>query len=108
MDQDKVVQYQKQDGKKLVSIALDIHDKQRFGSQYSDLEETFKTIIGMLGFVDDNDISNTGRKHESIEDAIKQTQHDTQLWNDILKATGSTLNLLKCFFQFITTTFLQG
>ena len=42
---------------KLVSIALDMYDKQRFGSQYSDPERTFKTIIGMLGFVDDNNIS---------------------------------------------------
>ena len=49
----------------------------------------------MLGFVDDNNISNTGEKHESIEDIIKRTQHDAQLWNDILKATGGTLNLLK-------------
>ena len=39
---------------------------------------------------------------------IKQTQHDAQLWNDILKATGGTLNLLKCFFQIITTTFSRG
>ena len=62
----------------------------------------------MLVFVDDNTISNTGEKHESIEEVIKQTQHDAQLWNDILKATGGTLHLLKCFFQVITTTFSRG
>ena len=45
---------------KLVPIALGMHDKQRFGSQYSDPEGTFKTIIGMPRFVDDNNISNTG------------------------------------------------
>ena len=93
---------------KLVSIALDMHDKQRLGSQYSDPQGMFKTIIGMLGFVDDNNISNTGEKHESIEDVIKRTQHDAQLWNDILKSTGGTLNLLKCFFQVITTTFTRN
>ena len=93
---------------KFVSIALDMHDKQRFGSQYSDPQGMFKTIIGMLGFVDDNNISNTGEKHESIEDVIKRTQHDAQLWNDILKSTGGTLNLLKCFFQVITTTFTRN
>ena len=64
---------------KLVSIALDLHDKQRFGSQYSDPEGVFTTIVGMLGFVDDNNISNTGDKHESIEEVIKRTQHDAQL-----------------------------
>ena len=45
---------------KLVLIALDMRDKQRFGLQYSDPKGTFKTIIGMMGFVDDNNISNTG------------------------------------------------
>ena len=61
----------------------------------------------MLGFVNDNNISNTGEKHELIEGVIKQTQHDAQLWNDILKATGGTLNLMKYFFQVIATTFSQ-
>ena len=91
----------------LVSIVLDMHDKQRFGLQYSDPEGIFKTIIVILEFVDDNNISNTGEKHKSIEDVIKRTQHDAQLWNDILKATGGKLNLLKCFFQVIATTFSQ-
>ena len=55
---------------KLVSITLDMHDKQRYGSQYSNPQGTFKTIIGMLGFVDNNNISNTGEKHESIAEVI--------------------------------------
>ena len=40
--------------RKLVSIALDLCDKQRFGSQYRDPEGVFTTIFGMLGFVDNN------------------------------------------------------
>ena len=62
----------------------------------------------MLGFVDGNNISNTGEKYESIEEVIKRTQQDAQLWNDILKLTGSTLNLLKYFFHVITTTFTRN
>ena len=79
---------------KLVSIALDLHNKQRFGSQYHDPEGVFTTIVGMLGFVDDNNISNTGKKHESIEDVIKRTQHDAQLWSDILKATKPSIPII--------------
>ena len=30
----------------------------------------------MLEFVNNNNIPNTGEKHESIEDAIKRTQND--------------------------------
>ena len=91
----------------LVSKALDMHDKQPFGSYYSDQEGLLKTIIEVLGFVDDNNVSNTRDTNELIEDVIKQTQHDTQLWNNILKATGGTLYLFKCFFQIILTTFLR-
>ena len=90
---------------KLISIGLDLYDKQSFGLKYSDSEGTFKTIIGMLSFVDDNNISNNGPPHDTIAEAIKRTQHDAQEWNNILKATGGTLNLLKCFFQVISTVF---
>ena len=55
----------------LVFIAFEIHDKQQFGSHYGDPEGFFTTIIGMLGFVNNNNISNTGGKHESMEDVIK-------------------------------------
>ena len=56
-----------------------MHDKQRYGSQYNDPPGNFKTIIGMLGFFDDNNISNTEERHESIEEVTKRTQHDAQL-----------------------------
>ena len=59
----------------------------------------------MLSYVDDNDISNNGAPHESIIKVIRKTQHDAQLWNNILKSTGGTLNLLKCFFQVINYHF---
>ena len=64
---------------KLVSIALDLHNKQRFGSHYSDPDGTYKTIIGMLSYVNNNNISNNGTPHKSIKDVIKHTQHDAPL-----------------------------
>ena len=36
---------------KLVSIVLDLHDKQRFGSQYRDPEGVFTTIVHRVGSV---------------------------------------------------------
>ena len=44
-----------------IGIVLDVHDKQRFGSHYRGPGRFFKTIIGMIGFVNDNNISNTGK-----------------------------------------------
>ena len=61
----------------------------------------------MLGFIDNDNISNNGALYESIKDMIRQTQNDTQVWNDILKATDDTLNLLNCFFQVVSTTLSQ-
>lgn len=46
-----------------------------------------KTLNEMLSYVDDNNISNNGASYKSIKKGIKQTQHDTQLWNDILCST---------------------
>ena len=91
--------------KNLVSIALDIHDKHSFGSHYKDPRGAFETIIDILSYVDDNNILNNEAPHESVADVICKTQHDAQLWNNILKSTGGTLNLLKCFFQVIDYTF---
>ena len=39
---------------------------------------------------------------------IKRAHHNAQEWNDILKATGGTLNLLKFFFQITSITFSQS
>ena len=61
---------------KLVSLALALYNKQRFSLHYSNPEGTFKIIIGMLSYVNNNNISNNGAPHETIEDVIKRTQHD--------------------------------
>ena len=62
----------------------------------------------MLGFVNDNNTSTAGATHESVNDVIRGTQHDAQAWNNILKATGGTLNLIKCFFAVVCITFSQA
>ena len=61
----------------------------------------------MMSYVDDNNISNNESPHESVADLIRKTQHQAPLWNNILKSTGGTLNLLKCLFQVINYTFAQ-
>jgi hypothetical protein len=90
---------------KLVSVLFDIHDMYGHGSKYADPWRLYSAIIGMLGFVDDNNITNTGEEGESVNDIIIRTQHDAQLWNDLLRATGGALNLDKCFAQVIAFQF---
>jgi hypothetical protein len=50
---------------KLVSVLFDIHDMYGHGSKYADPWKLYSAIIGMLGFVDDNNITNTGEEWES-------------------------------------------
>jgi hypothetical protein len=59
----------------------------------------------MLGFVDDNNITNNGEEWETVSDIIIRTQHDAQLWNDLLRVTGGALNLDKCFAQVLAFQF---
>jgi hypothetical protein len=88
---------------KLVSTLFDIHDKYgygcEYGCEYADPWKLYSAIIGMLGFVDDNNIANNGEPWETVNDTIIRTQHDALLWNDLLRATGGALNLHKCFAQ---------
>jgi len=90
---------------KLVSKLFDIHDKYGHGCKYADPWKMYTALIGMLGFVDDNNITNNGEKWETVTDIIVRTQQDAQLWNDLLRATGGALNLDKCFAQVLAFEF---
>ncbi|OEU11118.1 hypothetical protein FRACYDRAFT_246229 [Fragilariopsis cylindrus CCMP1102] len=90
---------------KLVSKLFDLHDQYGHGSKYEDPWKLYNAIIGMLGFVDDNNITNTGDEWETVQDIMERTQHDAQLWNDLLRATGGALNLDKCFAQVLAIDF---
>jgi hypothetical protein len=69
---------------KIVSVLFDIHDKYGHGCKYEDPWKLYSSIIGMLGFLDDNNITNNGKEWETVNDTIIRTQQDTQLWNDLL------------------------
>ena len=62
----------------------------------------------MLSYIDDNTISNSGSTTYTITEVLKRTQYDSQMWNDILCATGGSLNLSKCFCQAITYIFARS
>ena len=86
----------------IVSRLIQLHDKYRYGATYKSPNTTLKDIIiGMLSFVDDCNMSNNGEKYETLKDILKRTQHDAQLWNDILRSSGGALELSKCFMQVI-------
>jgi hypothetical protein len=90
---------------KIASKAFGAHDAYGYGCIYTDPWKTLRVMLGMLGYVDDNNITNNGKDGEKVADVIKRTQYDAQLWNDLLRATGGALNLDKCFAQVLDYQF---
>ena len=84
----------------IVSRLLDIHERYENGAPHSDLTRQVDAdiVIAMLSFVDNWNLSNTGPKHKYLKAILKRTEHDAQLWNDLIRASGRALNLNKCFF----------
>lgn len=90
----------------LASRLIQLHDKHNFRAKYKSVGKSMHDIIiGMLGFVDDNNISNNGEKYKTLRDILNDTQNDAQLWNDILRSSGGELELTKCFMQVIYWNF---
>jgi hypothetical protein len=86
--------------------AFNAHDKFGHGYIYEDPWKICIVILGMLGYVDDNNITNNGKEGETVMDVIKWTQHDAHLWNDdLLRATGGALDLNECFTQVLDYQF---
>jgi hypothetical protein len=90
---------------KIASNAFDAHDKFSHGCKYKDPWKICVVILGMLGYVDNNNITSNGKDGEDVQDIIKRTEHDAQLWNDLLRATGGALNLDKFLTQVLDYTF---
>ena len=89
-----------------MSCIIDAHMKRSHGAKYPDpTGSLWDLIIRVLGFVDDNNISNTGEKYKSIRDILKKTQDDAQFWNDLITSSGARLELMKCFTQIIQFEF---
>ena len=66
------------------------------------------TIISILSFVDDCNLSNTGEKFETVHDIIRRTKSDAQLCNNLIRASGGSLKLTKCFIQVISFSFSKS
>ena len=92
-----------------MSCIIDAHMKRSHGTKYLDpTGSLWDLIIRVLGFVDNNNISNTGEKYESICDILKKTQDDAQFWNDLFTSSGACLELTKCFTQIIQLKFTMS
>ena len=57
--------------------------------------------ITIVGFVEDTTVITGGTQHSQIEQLLKRVQHDADLWNQLLRASGGKLELSKCGYHII-------
>ena len=55
--------------------------------------------ITIVGFVNDTTAITGGTQHNPIGQLLKQMQHDADLWNRLLWASGGKLELSKCGYS---------
>ena len=85
-----------------ISCIVNAHMKRAHKAKYLNPTKPLRDlIIHVLGFVDNNNISNTGEKYETVCDILKKTQDNAQFWNDLITYSGVCLELAKCFTQII-------
>lgn len=81
----------------ILSQIIDMYQRGGYGEPYeppSVLNEGIirYTIISILIFVYDCNLSNTGTKHETVHNILKITTSDAQLWNMLSQKAVVLLN----------------
>ena len=87
----------------LLSASLfDIHTTQAYGATLHDPSGTTTVSLSITGFVDNTNACVDDWSPQSdgkLEDTLLKTQHDTQLWNDLLFTSGGKLVISKCSYH---------
>jgi hypothetical protein len=81
-----------------------ISESKCYGAKYSNMDGTQETKVGMTGFVDDNNC-NINCQPDQEDELCTRAEHDAQLWNDILWASGGALEHSKCTYKYLKTDF---
>jgi hypothetical protein len=85
----------------IVSKLFDAHGKRAHGATYCSPDGSITIFLHMLGFVDDtkhhvNDMMSPCT--QSVESLVSKMAEDSQLWSDLLTASGAALELSKMYF----------
>jgi Ni,Fe-hydrogenase III small subunit len=86
---------------------MGVYDCTCHGAIFSDPMNTQEVVVGMVGYVYDNNNKVNGTPSEPIQTIVQRSQNNTQLWNDLIHATGGKLNLEKSFFQVLAYDFTK-
>jgi hypothetical protein len=97
----------------LSSTLFDCYDEAAHSAKYCDPTDSIHVNLGMIGFVDDcngqtNAFSSDGSS-ATMQALVRDTQHNAQLWTNLLHASGGALELGKCSCHILQWQFsVQG
>jgi hypothetical protein len=93
------------------STLFDIHSDQAYGSHFMSPNGNESIRITMVGFVDDTSGSCNDFRPQTqvpIKELATKMEHDAQIWQDLLHASGGALELSKSSFHTLHFTFLPN
>jgi hypothetical protein len=93
------------------STLFDIHDEQAHGAQFMSPDGHESIRIMLVGFVDGTTGSCNDFRPQTqlpIDELAQKMEHDAQIWQDLLHASGGALELTKSSFQTLHFTFLPN
>jgi hypothetical protein len=91
-----------------VSKWFDAHGKRAHGATYCSPDGSITIFLHMLGFSDDtkhhvNDMMSP--RAQSVETLVAKMAEDSQLWSDLLTASGAALEVPKMYFYISSWAF---
>ena len=93
----------------LSSSLFDGYDTVAKQADYSSPDMTIKASLGLIGFVDDcNSQMNNFHQPEAsttVQEVLHSAKVNAQHWNDILQASGGSLELSQCSYHVMTWIF---
>ena len=63
---------------------------------FSTPDKLVSLTLNIIGFLDDTTCMTAGDPSKPLLDMLRRMQHDAQLWNDLLWASGGRLEVPKC------------
>ena len=91
------------------SVLFDCYDTKAHPATYTTPKGNHKTVLGLIGFVDDNggqtnEFDSDGSE-ETTARLIKNTSKNAQLWANLLQVSGGAIEMAKCSVHVIQWLF---
>ena len=83
------------------SMLFYCHNQKAHGLTTASPNGNVVVSFSIIGFVDDFTCVTGGKQGETVDQLLVRVKHNTQLWHNLLWASGGKLELQKCGFHLI-------